>query len=335
MAKWIFITGGCGYIGSHLAAHIKDNTDYSVMLIDKRARELSYTAKYCDVFADEDFTSIVVQQAIQEYQPEAIVHLAADSTVGPSMVNPSRTWTNNVVNTQKLLDFSRLYNVKNVIFASSSSVYADQNYAVDEHSPVATYSPYATTKRVGEMMLKDWYGAHGIRSVSFRFFNVAGAHSTHDLGELHGCSHLLAKVMEAAVHNTAFTVFGRDWTTPDRTAIRDYTHVMDICEAILKSIRWLPENPGAHIINLGGGQGYSVQQVIDTTEMLLSKELPYRYGDRRDGDSAMRFSNNELAFKLLNWKPTKNLNDMILDSVKWYNSEVYKQLTRAGITCQH
>ena len=335
MAKWIFITGGCGYIGSHLAAQIKDNTDYSVMLIDRRARELSYTAKYCDVFADEDFTSLVVQQAIQEYKPVAIVHLAANSTVSPSMINPSDTWNNNIINTQKLLDYCNLYRVRNVIFASSSSVYADQNYAVDERSPISTYSPYATTKRAGEMMLKDWYGAHGIRSVSFRFFNVAGAHPKYDLGELHGSSHLLARVMEAATMGTAFTVFGRDWSTPDKTAIRDYTHVMDICDAVLRAIEWLPDNPGAHIMNLGGGQGYSVQQVIDTTEMLLSKELPYRYGERRDGDSAMRFSNNELALKLLGWKPTRSLQDMILDGFKWYNSEVYKQLTHAGIHCEH
>ena len=335
MSKWIFITGGCGYIGSHLAAQIKDNTDYSVMLIDRRARELSYTAKYCDVFADEDFTSLVVQQAIQEYKPEAIVHLAANSTVSPSMINPSDTWANNVENTRCLLNFCNLSGVRNFIFASSSSVYADQNYAVNEQSAVSTYSPYATTKRVGEMMLNDWYGAHGIRSVSFRFFNVAGAHSRHDLGELHGSSHLFARIMEAAVHDTAFTVWGKDWETPDQTAIRDYTHVMDVCDAIMRAITWLPANPGAHIMNIGGGQGNSVQQVIDTTEMLLSKELPYRYGARRDGDSAMRFSNNDLAHKLLEWKPTRTLQDMILDSYKWYNSAIYKHLTLSKIHCEH
>jgi len=331
MTKWVFITGGSGYIGSHVAAEIKDNTEYSVMLIDKRAKDLSYTSKYCDIFADEDFTSKTTQDAIRDYCPETVIHLAANSTVGPSMINPAETWNNNVVNMQTLLNCCVKNNIKNVIFASSSSVYADQDVAVDESSPLLPYSPYATTKLVGEMMLKDWYGAHGIRSVSFRFFNVAGAHTKHDLGELNGSSHLLAKIMESAVHNDAFTVFGKDWSTPDGTAIRDYTHVMDISDAIIAALKWLPDNPGAHVFNLGSGQGYSVQQVIDTAEMLLSKQLPYRYGERRDGDSLMRFSNNDKAFKILDWKPKRTLNNIILDSYKWYSSEIYKQLTAARI----
>jgi len=331
MTKWIFITGGNGYIGSHVAAQIKDTTDYSVMLIDKRAKQLPHTQRYCDVLIDEDFASQTVQDAIQQYRPEVIVHLAADSTVGPSMLNPYATWQNNVVKTSELLECCAKNSIKNIIFASSSSVYADQNVAVDESSPLSPYSPYASTKMVGEMMLKDWFGAYGIRSVSFRFFNVAGAHNKYDLGELNGSSHLLAKIMESAVHSNDFTVYGRDWPTFDKTAIRDYTHVLDIADAIIKAINWLPNNPGSHIMNLGGGQGYSVQTVIDTTEMLLGKELPYRYGPRRDGDSAMRFSNNDKALKLLGWHPLRSINDIILDGFKWYNSAMYTALTRANI----
>jgi len=331
MAKWIFITGGCGYIGSHVAAQIKDQTDYLVMLIDRRAKQLTHTTRFCDMVADEDFASPVVRDAIRDYCPEAIVHLAADSTIGPSMINPANTWNNNVAKTLSLLECCANSNVRNFIFASSSSVYADQEFAVDETSPLAPYSPYASTKMVGEMMLKDWYGAHGLRSVSFRFFNVAGSHNRYDLGELNGSSHLLAKIMESAVHGTDFTVFGKDWATADKTAIRDYTHVLDIADAIVKAITWLPTNPGAHVMNLGGGQGYSVQQVIDTTEMLIGKDLPYRYGPRRDGDSAMRFSNNAKALGLLNWKPMHSLNEMILDSYKWYSSQMYQSLTQANI----
>jgi len=331
MTKWIFVTGGNGYIGSHVASQLKDHTDYSVMLIDRRANQLPHTSRYCDLLADEDFVSPIVQDALKEYRPEAVIHLAANSTVGPSMLDPTATWDNNVTKTLQMLQCCERNSVKNIIFASSSSVYADQEFAVDESSRLAPYSPYATTKMVGEMMLKDWYGAHGMRSVSFRFFNVAGSHPTYDLGELYGSSHLLAKIMESAVYGNDFTVYGRDWATPDQTAIRDYTHVMDISDAILRAVAWLPNNPGAHTMNLGGGCGHSVQTVIDTTEMLLGKQLPYRYGDRRDGDSAKRFSNNTLAFDQLGWKPSRSLNDMILDSYKWYNSAMFKALTQANI----
>jgi UDP-glucose 4-epimerase len=331
MTKWIFITGGNGYIGSHVAAQLKETTDYSVMLIDRRAKQLPHTTRYCDMIADEDFASPVIKDAIRDYKPEAIVHLAADSTIGPSMINPAGTWENNVAKTLSLLDCCARNSIRNFIFASSSSVYADQDFAVDEQSQLAPYSPYASTKMAGEMMLKDWYGAHGLRSVSFRFFNVAGSHNKYDLGELNGSTHLLAKVMESAVHGTDFTVFGRNWPTADSTAIRDYTHVMDIADAVVRAVDWLPQNPGAHIINLGGGHGHSVQTVIDTTEMLLGKQLPYRYGPRRDGDSAMRFSNNNRALELLGWKPSRSLNEMILDSYKWYSSHMYQSLTNANI----
>jgi UDP-glucose 4-epimerase len=331
MKKWIFITGGCGYIGSHIAAQIKDTTDYSVMLIDKRAKELSHTVKYCDIYADEDFTSKITQDAIQQYQPETIIHLADTNDFSSSMINPFTTWENNVVNVQRLLMCCERNMIKNVIFASSGSVYAENNIALDENSKLLPHSPYDTTKIVGEMMLKDWYGAHGIRNVSFRIFNVAGAHTKYDLGELNGSPRLLAKIMESATIGKDFTVFGKDWNTPDNTAIQDYIHVMDVAEAIVKSISWLPDNPGSHVVNLGSGQGYSVQTIIDTTEMLLSKELPYRYGDRRDGDVGIRISNNKSLRDFFNWEPKRTLNDMILDGYKWYNSELYKILTQVGI----
>jgi UDP-glucose 4-epimerase len=331
MKKWIFITGGCGYIGSHVAAEIKDKTDYSVLLIDRRAKELVHTTKFCDMVADEDFASKVSQEAIREYRPETVIHLAANSTIGSSMTNPAGTWENNVTKMQQLLSCCVQNQIRNVIFASSSSVYADQHVAIDESHALSPYSPYATTKMVGEMMLRDWYGAHGIRSLSLRFFNVAGAHTKYDLGELQGSSHLMAKIMESVVDGRDFTVWGRDWPTPDKTAIRDYTHVLDITDAVLLAIKWLPNNHGAHVMNLGGGQGRSVQQMIDTTELLLSKQLPYRYGNRLDGDSAMRFSNNACALKLLGWQPSRGLNDIILDSFKWYNSDMYRSLTQAKI----
>jgi len=247
------------------------------------------------------------------------------------MTNPGVTWQENVAKMQIMLDACANAGVKNVIFASSSSVYQDQDLPVNEKAGLLPASPYATTKLVGEMLLKDYKLAYGINSVSFRFFNVAGAHPVHDLGELNGSSHLLAAIMEGLVHQSPFTVFGRDWNTPDGTAIRDYTHVMDIADAVLKCLSWLPDHDGAHVVNLGGNNPCSVQQVIDTTESLTGVHLPYRYGPRRAGDSCRRASDNLLAKQMLGWSPTRNLNDIILDSIKWYNSSSYTELTNSDI----
>jgi UDP-glucose 4-epimerase len=331
MSKWIFLTGGSGYIGSHVAAQIKTLTDYSIMLIDRRSNMLPHTTKYCDVFADEDFSSHVVIQAMRDYQPEMVIHLAADSTIGPGIMAPFDTWDNNVIKTLQMLRACSVHGIKKVVFASSSSVYADSDNAVSESSPCAPCNPYARTKFAIEHALQDCYTAFGISSMSLRFFNVAGAHNRYDLGELHGSSHLLARIMESAVHGTPLQVFGRDWPTPDGTAIRDYIHVMDVVDAIMRSIKWLENNQGARMVNLGSGNGVSVQSMIDTTEMLLNKELPYLYAPRRPGDSAKRFSDNGLAYELLGWKPSMSLSDMIRDSYKWYSCDTYKNLTNLGI----
>lgn len=324
---WIFLTGGSGYIGSNLAATIKSSTSNNLMIIDRRAKLLPHTTKYCDVFADEDFSSHLIMQSIRDYNPSCIIHLAASSTIGPGLTDPMSYWENNVTKTLKLIQSCIDHNIKNFIFASTSSVYEDADIAVSEHGLCSPINSYARTKYTIELALQDVFKSHGLNSISFRFFNAAGAHSLYDLGELHGSSHLISKIMEAAAHNIPFTIYGKDYDTTDGTCIRDYTHVSDISEAITMSIPWLNSNPGAHIINLGAGKGYTVQQVVNTAEQILNIELPYRYGDRRDGDSVKRFANISKAKSLLNWNPTRTLNDIIRDSFKWYNSNTYKDLT--------
>jgi len=330
-APWIFVTGGSGYIGSHTCVHLKSTIPNRVMLIDKRSKHMEHTTKYCDMFADEDFTSKVVMQSIRDFSPQCIIHLAASSTIGPGISNPTEYWNNNVTKTIQLLDACVESNVKNFIFASTSSVYADDDNAVSETSLCLPTNTYSRTKHTIEHTLQDYYRAYGLNSISFRFFNAAGAHSFYDLGELKGSSHLLAKIMESIVHNTPFTVFGRDYDTIDGTGLRDYTHVMDIVDAITKGISWLPYNPGSHIINLGAGNGYTVQQVIDSAEKLFNIELSYRYGPRRDGDSAKRYAEISRAEFLLNWKPTRTIEDILNNSIKWYKSNTYTSLTTKGI----
>jgi len=334
-APWIFVTGASGYIGSHLCACLKQTTGYNVMQIDLRAKLLKHTTNYCDLYADEDFAGDIVMQAIRDYKPHCIIHLAASSTIGPGIKNPLEYWDNNVEKTLLLLRACVNHGVKNVIFASTSAVYADIDEPVNESALIKPPNAYSKTKHAIELALEDCYNAYGLNSVCFRFFNAAGSHNLFDLGELKGSSHLIAKIIESAVHKTSFSVFGTDYPTADGTAIRDYIHVMDVVDALVKGITWLPENPGHHIFNLGSSKGYSVQEIINTTEQLLNIELSYRYADRRDGDSAKRFADITKAQNILEWTPKRNINDIIQSSYKWYNSSVYKNLVANGILADY
>jgi UDP-glucose 4-epimerase len=331
MSDWIFITGGSGYVGSHIAAAIKEKTDNKIMIIDSRSKQLQHTVKFCDIYADEDFSSKTVHSALMDYKPVAVIHCAATSTIPKGISDPADMWKNNVVKTIGFLESCVSASVKNVLFASSSAVYADCNDAVTEESLIAPISTYASTKLTVEHILRDFNTAYGLNSVSLRFFNAAGAHPIYDLGELHGGSHLMSKIMESAVHGLAFNVFGRDWPTPDGTCIRDYTHVCDIADGCLAALEWMKTNNGIHYFNIGTGHGYSVQEMIDRTELLLSKELPYRYLQRRPGDTAKRVASSTLLEKYTGWKPTRTLDNIIRDSWKWYNSHTYDILTRTNI----
>jgi UDP-glucose 4-epimerase len=325
---WIFITGACGYIGSNLSAEIKSRTAYNVMQIDTKAKYLPHTTRYCDTFADEDFASDLVLRSILHYKPKVVIHLAASHIIEKGQKEPLEFWDNNVAKTIKLLNACVAAEVKNFIFASTSAVYSsDMKFiANNEDAGVLPNTAYARTKYAIELALQDCWHTHKMNSVSFRFFNAAGAHNFYDLGQLYGANHLIPQIMQGVVHQKPLTIFGRDYNTKDGTAIRDYTHVLDITDAMIMSIDWLERNSGCHVLNLGSGQGHSVQEVINATEQILNVSVPYRYGERRSGDDTARIADIHKAATLLKWTPKRNLNVIIRDSFKWYNSNLYKDL---------
>jgi len=326
MSQWVAITGGCGYVGSHIAAEIKRTTKFKTLIIDERADQLTHTHAFADRVIAQRYDWVEPLTAITELKPKAVIHCAAASLVGPSVTDPARYYQNNVVSLLKLLDHLRSCKINNVIFSSSSSVYSDGQDAARENSILNPVNPYGRTKLVGEMILRDYCTAYGLNAVAFRYFNAVGADPRANLGQEPGATHIIARIMESQLRGEKFHVYGGDYVTPDGTCIRDYVHVSDIARAHVMGMAWVQDNVGFHAYNIGSGQGYSVLEVLKTVEMMTGKPVDYEIGPRRPGDPAFTLADTSLIKRDLRWQPIKSLRDIVSDAAAWYNSDTYKTL---------
>ena len=324
MTRRIVVTGGCGYIGSHVARAFKQNGD-NVVVIDRVRRE--HTLKDLDGFFISDFASDDALATIYDYQPDVIVHCAGTSLVGPSMSNPGEYYDNNIVKTIKLLNFVKGFDKKPLImFSSSASVYGQPDrLPITEHTRKNPISPYGNTKAMTEEILKDYWGAYALPSMCFRYFNAAGAMpGTADLGQEPEATHIVARVLEASIENRAFTINGEDFDTPDGTCIRDYVHVWDIAQAHVKGVdyiyRWYGgvPNVGASVFNLGTNAGVSNKQIVDY--VVEKYGLPFvNYGPKRWGDPAVLVADATDAREKLGWTPEYSDMKTIIDTAyAWY-----------------
>jgi UDP-glucose 4-epimerase len=316
--KTIIVTGGCGYIGSHVARAFK-NTNNKVYIIDRVQRE--NTLKNIDGFIQVDYASIDSLNFILEKNPDIIVHCAGTSLVGPSVTDPADYYSNNVSKTISLLNFLKnLPKKPAIIFSSSASVYGDPNQVpITEDHSVDPISPYGNTKLIIEKLLKDYSNAYGINSVCFRYFNAAGAWPVEsDLGQPLGATHIVARALEASLKNLPFTLNGKDFPTPDGTCIRDYIHVMDLATAHLKAAAYLESNSGSYIFNLGTNKGTSNQTIVDYVKLHFGIEDIHN-GPRRSGDPAELVADATRARKELTWVPEHStIENIIKDAYKWY-----------------
>ena len=321
----IVVTGGCGYIGSHVARAFKMNGD-RVFVIDRKLQQ--HTLKnidgwYIGDFADDDSLAV-----IYDMQPDVIVHCAGTSLVGPSMADPGEYYDNNIVKTIKLLNFVKDFDKKPfIMFSSSASVYGEPDrLPIPEHARKNPISPYGNTKAMTEEILKDYWGAYALPSMCFRYFNAAGAMPiTADLGQEVFATHIVARVLEASLQNRAFTINGGDFPTPDGTCVRDYVHVWDIAIAHLKGVEyvfpaWLGTVPnvGCSVFNLGTNTGVSNKQIVDY--VVETYGLPFvNYGPNRPGDPAELIADATEAREKLGWTPEySDINTIIDSAYKWY-----------------
>jgi len=300
----VLVCGGAGYIGSHMVHLLlqrgHDVTTYDNLSTGHRDAILGRSYELGDLG-----DSAALDREFQTAPFDAVMHFAAFIRVEESVAQPGKYFRNNFCNTLNLLEAMVRNGVRRFIFSSTAAVYGEPQYVpVDERHPRQPINPYGTSKKMVEDALADFSSAYGLRSVPLRYFNAAGADPNGRLGPRHNpLPHLIPLVLRAAAGvNPDVKVFGRDYPTPDGTAIRDYIHVIDLCEAHLAAIDYLMQGGETRALNLGVGRGFSVQDVIDAAKRVTGRDFKVVTQGRRPGDPAQLVSDPSLANEVLGWK---------------------------------
>ncbi len=317
----VLVTGGAGYIGSHVARCLSEN-GYEVVVYDNLSRGHRQAAGVFPFVQGDVADSPLLTQTIRGWGIGAVVHLAADSLVGESVTNPQRYFHNNVAKGLSMLDTLLKESVRCFIFSSTAAVYGEPEVVpIPEEHPLRPTNPYGESKAFFETALRRYDQAYGLRYMSLRYFNAAGAHPAGDLGEDHEPeTHLLPLVLQTALGiRDKITVFGDDYPTPDGTAVRDYIHVCDLAEAHVLALRALIDGCPSAVYNLGHSRGCSVLEVIRDAERVTGRSIPHEVGPRRSGDPAVLIASSERIKRELGWKPRfEDLSEIIETAWVWH-----------------
>lgn len=314
------VTGGSGYIGSHVALHLMDQ-GHEVHVLDDMStgNRLCHPVGAKVILGSVGATS-TLDMAMGTWKYDGVVHMAALSIVGDSMKRPMHYLMNNVNNAMILIDRMIAHRIPKLVFSSTASVYGNDNpVPIREDSVLSPVNPYGESKLAVERMLR-WAGdLHGLRYAVLRYFNASGADPLLRSGELHHPeTHLIPLAIAAAHGNNAnFRIFGNDYNTPDGSAIRDYVHVSDIAAAHAMALSYLDDAPTL-TANIGTGKGHSVLEVIGMIKEVTGLEVPYEVVDRRMGDPEMLTSDPTRLMELTGWQPSYQLRDIIDTANGWY-----------------
>jgi UDP-glucose 4-epimerase len=329
----VLLTGGAGYIGSHIAVAllkagievvIVDNLSNSSAVVIDRITDITGKKPF---FYQIDCRELEAIEAVfNTHRVDAVVHLAGLKAVGESCEQPLKYYQNNLDATLVLLQVMQVFSVDKLVFSSSATVYGDfAKMPVNEQAPTSATNPYGRTKLMIEQILQDMVHASpdSLKVVLLRYFNPAGADESGLIGEDPKSipNNLMPYVSQVAIgRRERLAVFGGDYPTADGTGVRDYIHVADLARGHLEAVRWLdtvPTHPCCEAINLGTGEGYSVLDVISTFEQVSGRPVPYDIVARRSGDVAVSYADVSLARQVLNWHAEKTLEDMVRDAWRW------------------
>ena len=331
MADKVLVTGGAGYIGSH-ACKALAAAGYVPVTYDNLCTGWREAVKFGPFEQGDLMDRARLDEVFAIHRPVAVMHFAALSQVGEAMREPGKYWRGNVCASLNLIEATMAAGVRDFVFSSTCATYGDQDGVVlDESSPQAPLNSYGASKRAIEDMLRDFGDAHGLRSVIFRYFNVAGADPEAQVGEFHQPeTHLIPLILDAIDgKRDALTIHGTDYPTADGTCIRDYVHVMDLVDAHVLGLNWLrtagelPEG-GTEVFCLGTGNGFSVREVLDHSRHVTNRSVPVVEGPRRGGDAVKLVSGSEKAGRVLGWEPRRStLPSMISDAWRWHQTGHY------------
>jgi UDP-glucose 4-epimerase len=303
----VLVTGGAGYIGSHMVKLLLDSGAEVSVLDDLSTGHAD--AVRGGHFVRGDIADIsLTSNLLRDRRIEAVVHFAACSLVAESVADPLKYYTRNVGGTTALLSAMRDASVGKMVFSSTAAVYGDpQRLPIDEAHPTQPVNPYGSSKLAIERMLAECSTAYGLRAASLRYFNAAGADPGGELGERHDPeTHLIPLVLQAASgRRAAISVFGTDWPTRDGTCVRDYIHVSDLCDAHLRALEWLAKGGRYESFNLGNGDGATVLEVIEAARRVTGKTIKIVQAERRAGDPPSLVADAGKARRVLGWQPAR------------------------------
>lgn len=317
----ILVVGGAGYIGSHMLKLLRDQQEPHVVFdsLENGHR----TALQSSLFVQGDLRNPDdLKRAFDAYpEIDLVMHFAAYISVGESVREPGKYYNNNTAGVLNLLEEMKSRGIGKFVFSSTAAVFGNPQYVpLDEVHPKGPLNPYGHSKLMVEQMLDDYDVAHSFKSVCLRYFNAAGADPDGVLGEDHEPEeHLIPVALLAALsRRPTMKVFGTDYDTPDGTCVRDYIHVLDLAQAHLLAVRHLRAGGDSRKYNLGNGEGFSVKQVLETTEKVIGREVPKEYGPRRPGDSPKLIADSSRIRQDWGWQPAYPDLEQIIDHAwKW------------------
>jgi UDP-glucose 4-epimerase len=316
----VLVVGGAGYIGSHMVKHL-DALGHAVITLDNLSTGFGNAVTVGDIVVGDMADTDLLDALFAHNRFDGVMHFAAFSLVGESAASPAKYYRNNVTNTLNLLDAMRRHGVDRFIFSSTAAVYGEPVATpIAEDHPERPINPYGRSKLMVERVLADYAEAYGLRYVTLRYFNAAGADPDGSLGERHEPeTHLVPLVLQAASgRRECISVFGDNYDTPDGTCIRDYIHVTDLCDAHVLALESLTSGGSSGVYNLGNGAGYSVTEVIDTARRVTGKPVPAVVAPPRIGDPARLVADATRASRVLGWRPQRSaLDDIIADAWRW------------------
>jgi UDP-arabinose 4-epimerase len=322
MRENILVTGGAGYIGSHVCKALHA-AGYAPVTYDNLSSGHDWAVKWGPLERGDILDAPRLNEVFASYKPAAVMHFAALIAVGESVENPAKYYRNNVAGSLSLLEGMREWGVSHFIFSSTAAVYGlPEIVPIPETAKERPINPYGETKLIVERMLRDFSGAYGLNWTALRYFNAAGADPDGEIGEAHDPeTHLIPIILEAIQgKRDRVNVFGTDYDTRDGTCVRDYIHVSDLADAHVAALERLRRGGSSGVYNLGNGAGFTVREVIEAAERVTGRAAPVHYGARRPGDPASLIADARRAKDELNWRPRLgSLDDIIGTAWRWHN----------------